>query len=387
MSDRRVDRIWTVFAAAWLSFLGLFISLETVLGDGQVLKSLGLVLLGVTPLVAGTAVLVLNRRRLLRPEWSAWHALGIHVLVGLLFALTTAGLATAVTALFGPLSPELVAMGRGQEFGFRAVSNSFLYVMFVGYLMWFESIRRVQESQRMAASEAVLRAEAEAKAIRAQFNPHFVFNTLHSLMLLVRADPATAERAIEDVATLILYASILQRRDVDVVPLGKELEVARRYVALEKLRLEDRLSVSWAVGPDLGELSCPAFALQTLIENAIKHGLEPRPEGGEITVCIGVEDGRLRIVVEDNGSGAHPADVRRSSGHGLDLLRRRLDARYGEAGSLEWRTAPGEGFTVTVQLPAEPIAAVQALDVIRATEESSPGPPALELVQREEPRR
>jgi hypothetical protein len=275
------DRIfWAVFALSWGAYLGLGVAGYVAELHEPAMVAVGLALVGTAPSAALAFVVALNRRSLLRPEWSLIKTLRVHALVGVLFAASAAGAAMAISAISGLATPRRMDIGPGQEFMFRTVSGVLLYTIFAAVLMWSESIRRVHESHSMVAREAALRAEAEAKAIRAQFNPHFVFNTLHSLMLLVRADPATAERAIEDVATLIRYASILQRTDVDAVPLAKELEVARRYVALEKLRLEDRLCVTWAIDVEPGELTIPAFALQTLIENAIRHGLEPKPKGG-----------------------------------------------------------------------------------------------------------
>jgi len=243
--------------------------------------------------------------------------------------------------------------GKGVAFAYRMVNGAFLYTILAGFLMWAESIRRVHESMSVAAREATLRAQAEAKALRAQFNPHFVFNTLHSLMLLVRADPAAAERAIEDVATLIRHASVLQRQDVDLVPLDKELEVARRYLALERLRLEDRLKVVWTVEMDPADATVPPFALQTLVENAIKHGLEPRAEGGTVSIRAAVDGESLVLTVSDDGEGADPEAVAGAVNHGLHLLGRRLESLYGDKASLSWRTAPGEGFTATVRLPVQ----------------------------------
>jgi sensor histidine kinase YesM len=218
-------------------------------------------------------------------------------------------------------------------------------------MMWSESLRRVQESQALVARESVLRAEAEAKAVRAQFNPHFVFNTLHSLMLLVRADPSAAERAIEDVASLIRYASVLERREQDVVTLGEELEIAKRYIGLESLRLEDRLRVTWEVDPDLDEVPVPPFCLQTLLENAIKHGISPKEAGGTIRVEITRRSGRLIIAVKDNGLGAKADEVQKAEGKGLSLLQRRVETLFGETSSLTWETSPGGGFSAVLSLP------------------------------------
>ncbi len=309
------------------------------------------------------------RRRLFRPGMAFGRLAALNAAVALAYSLVAAFALVSLTEATGITLDEFGDASFGRKVLFLTVSASFLYIVFGGVLLWSESLRHVQESQRLAAREAVLRAEAESKAVRAQFNPHFVFNTLHSLMLLVRADPDAAERAIEDVATLIRYASIVQRRDLDAVPLAKELEVARRYVALERLRLGSRLEVSWRVEVDAAALTVPAFALQTLVENAIKHGIEPMPGGGRVTVGAAVEAGRLVLRVVDEGAGSDPGAVEGRPGHGLDLLRRRLASRYGDEADMEWSTGPGRGFDVRLRIPAEEPASEPALDVIEGRPE------------------
>jgi two-component system LytT family sensor kinase len=227
----------------------------------------------------------------------------------------------------------------------------FLYTIFLVFLMWLDALERVQESRSLVAQEASLRAQAEAKALRAQFNPHFVFNTLHSLMLLVRKDPGTAERAIEDVAGLIRYASTLQRREVDQVPLSKELAFARRYLALEKLRLADRLRVEWDVEDGLDDVLVPAFSLQTLLENSIKHGIAPRAEGGTVRIRAALDAEHFTMLVEDNGLGADDGALADNGGSGLQLLRRRLYTVYGDDATIEWAAPPQGGFRVRIAVP------------------------------------
>ncbi len=343
---------WVRFALAWLAFLLLAVSLElTYEWDGSLVR-VGLAVLGVSPLILTTAVVAFYRRRLLRPDWPTWRMVALHMLIGVVFALVNGCLIWLVTEL--PFAPEsMPELSRAQRFGLASINAGFIYVVFLGALMWSESMTRYQESRALVAREAVLRAQAEAKAIRAQFNPHFVFNTLHSLMLLVRSDPSTAERAIEDVATLIRYASILQRDDVDRVPLAKEVEVARRYLALEELRLAERLRVVWDVPNGVGKMAIPAFSLQTLVENAVKHGLEPTPRGGTIEVVVRLERDVLAVEVRDDGVGSASLD-RAPEGRGLWLLGRRLEVLYGDRASLEWSNGRGSGFSVVFTLPAEP---------------------------------
>lgn len=335
---------------------------------GWVLK---IVLLNFLPLILTTWVVAANRRRLLQPEWGFWRTLAVHKVVGLVFALATAVIAWLMVEVFEvEVSNELEGIAPWVQFLLVVVYSVFVYVMFLGFMMWAESIRRVRASQQAMAREAILRAEAEAKAVRAQFNPHFVFNTLHSLMLLVRADPGAAERAIEDVAALIRYASIVQRKDIDAVALAKELEVARRYLGLERLRLADRLDVVWEVDAEAESLLLPAFALQTLVENAVKHGIEPSEEGGSVRIAIAEREGFLIAQVVDDGMGADPLGVSQE-GHGLELLGRRLSARYGDAGTLSWITGPGEGFAATLRIPAERAPLQAEFDVIPPVRERS----------------
>jgi signal transduction histidine kinase len=355
---------WPGFTVGWLVYVGVIVSFEVAAGASDVGHALLIGLANAGPPALLSAVVATQRHRLLRPEWPISKTLLVHALVGVTYATATALAIGLVATLSGAIPEEMVEAGPWVGFTYRAVSAVFLYAIFFGFLMWAESIRRVQESQRLVAREAVLRARAEATAVRAQFNPHFVFNTLHSLMLLVRADPARAEQAIEDVATLIRYATIVQRRDMDGVPLAKELEVARRYVALEELRLQDRLHVTWRTGTGVEGFMVPAFALQTLVENAIKHGIEPNPGGGRVTIEAVTHGGEVRIRVEDDGCGAERSAVDAEDGHGLDLLRRRLDARYGTRGRLEWTTEPGRGFTAEMRLPAESAVDGADLDVI-----------------------
>ena len=364
-------RFWLGFLAGWLVYFGINVSF--VLMESEPLgRGIVLALLNTVPPMSLSAVVAANRHRLLQPQWSVWRVVGVQLVVGTVFAVSSALLLFGLIEVFGIDVPEFGAMPFGERVFRISIASGFLYIVFAGLMMWAESATRMRESHALAAREAVLRAEVEAKAVRAQFNPHFVFNTLHSLMLLVRADPAAAERAIEDVATLIRYASVVQRRDLDAVPLSKEVEVARRYVALEQLRLEDRLTVTWAIELDAARVSIPAFALQTLVENAVRHGIEPSEAGGSVRIRVVEASGRLEVAVHDDGVGA-PSTLEARDGHGLGLLRRRLANRYGGDASLSWESKPGEGFRALLRLPIETAPDGASLAVIEERETARAG--------------
>jgi signal transduction histidine kinase len=360
---------WGGFAAGWTVYTGLLLTFELSAQPGAFLRPLLMALVNAAPYVGLSAIVAANRDRLLRLEWSPWKTVGVHLGIGVVFAFTSAALVLGIAEATGLRSGEFASEPWAAQVVLVTVTGLFLYLVFLGVLLWSESRHRVRESHEAAAREAVLRAQAEARALRAQFNPHFVFNTLHSLMLLVRSEPSTAERALEDVATLIRYASIIQREDLDAVPLGTEVEVARRYVGLEKLRLSERLTVKWHLDPAALRSAVPPFSVQTLVENAVKHGIEPQVRGGTISVRATESGGTVTIEVADDGGGADTVRVEAATGHGLDLLRRRFESRYGDAGDVRWTSAPDEGFEVTLRLPAETPPASRGLGAIEVRRE------------------
>lgn len=337
---------WVLFAVGWLGWVGIM-AVSAALGEEPVLPAVAST---VGPIVLAVGV-ARWRRVLLQPDAPLLRTVVAHVGYGFLYALGSALISAILVRLIVEpgdtfWNDPLVAL-----VPYLTVVHLILYVVLAGFLMWTESIRQVHESHARLAHEAALRAEAEAKALRAQFNPHFVLNTLHSLMVLVREEPETAERAIEDVGELIRYAACLERCDRDTVPLGEEIEIAKRYLGLERLRLGNRLEVSWEITSEPEPYCVPSFSLQSLLENAIKHGLSPRPEGGTVQIRIGVEDRHLVLSVTDDGMGAEPGAVMGGEGRGLGLLARRLSALYGRGASLTWNTAPGQGFSAEVVIP------------------------------------
>ncbi len=340
---------WVLFAAGSLAYVAILV-VPAGFDNESLLPRL---LCTIAPLSLGYVV-AWRRRDLLRPEASLTRTVGTHLVLGVTYAVLSGAISAGLLRLTATPPDTLWSARPTVLVSFLSLSYLLLYGVLAGFLMWTESINRVQESRAVLAREAVLRARAEAKVLRAQFNPHFVFNTLHSLMLLVRADPNAAEQAIEDVAALIRYASLLDQSGKDTVPLRKEVEMAEKYLALESLRLAERLKVQWDVAADVGRFAVPAFSLQTLVENAVKHGLSPKPAGGTVKIRLGLAGERLALAVEDDGVGAVPGDVTQQEGRGLSLLGQRLAALYGSAASLTWQTAPGAGFSVLLEVPATP---------------------------------
>ena len=180
-----------------------------------------------------------------------------------------------------------------------------------------------------AGAARALQHAAEMRALRAQLDPHLLFNTLHTLLELVRSGDARAEEAIDRFASVARYVSDGRAPGRDLVPLADEWRMTADYASLEQLRLGPRLACCFHLDEGLEAVRIPALSLQPLVENAIRHGIAPRPGPGSIDVTARRRDGRIHIEVRDDGRGAGTGTA--GQGTGLDLVRRRLLTQFGTA--------------------------------------------------------
>jgi LytS/YehU family sensor histidine kinase len=222
--------------------------------------------------------------------------------------------------------------------------GSWLYMVVAGLSYTIRAQRRVR-AQEAAMTEARLMAQhAQLAALRSQVNPHFLFNALHSVGALVSVDPGRADRAIERLGDLLRYALHAS----DEVPFADEWQFTLDYLAFEELRLGERLRISTHVDQDAADVSVPPLILQPLVENAVRHGIADRPEGGSLDLRAVVEGKRLIVTIVDDGPAAAGE---RPAGLGLATVRRRLSALYGEAAALHVRTNE-PGWWVSLDIPA-----------------------------------
>jgi len=190
-------------------------------------------------------------------------------------------------------------------------------------------------------------AQSRVRALQARIRPHFLFNSMNTIASLTRSDPRLAEQAIADLSDLF-RASLREHRER--IPLAHEIEIARAYERVERLRLGDRLAVDWQVDDLPMDAQVPALILQPLLENAVYHGIEPLEKGGAIRVA-GRRDGRHAVLTIDNPVA--PRVVARRAGHriGLDNVRQRLELMFHGEAEVEVIEAP-ERFVVTLRFPA-----------------------------------
>jgi signal transduction histidine kinase len=194
-----------------------------------------------------------------------------------------------------------------------------------------------------------LTARAQMRALQAQINPHFLFNTLNVLAGLIHSDPRKAERVTIELADIFRYA--LESTRLEWVTLDDELQFLQSYLEIEKARFDERLAYSIDVDERLRSSKIPPMILQPLVENAVKHGIGAKLEGGEIRIGAGEEGNRLSLFVEDTGMGLQAVSRQRGAGIGLANVRQRLKHLYGEEASLRLESIEPSGTLVVVALP------------------------------------
>lgn len=224
-------------------------------------------------------------------------------------------------------------------------------VVFFGWqLLYFgaHAWRRAREAERRAWQFEAAARGAELGRLKAQLNPHFLFNCLNGLRSLIAEDPERARQMVTRLASVLRYA--LSASAEETAELGRELEAVRDYLALEGVRLEGRLRVRFDVEPRCEAVPVPTMLVQLLVENAVKHGVAKRPEGGEVSLSARREGASLRIEVQ-NPLGVAPSLDAEGAGLGLANAEERLRLLFGDAASLDLRPSPPGQMRAEVRLP------------------------------------
>jgi len=226
------------------------------------------------------------------------------------------------------------------------------YAIIIAVISATRYYRSTQEARVLTAELERQLASAQLSALRMQLHPHFLFNALNSAAMLALTDPARAHRVLVELADL--FRLTLSASSVAEVPLRSELDFLDRYLGIERIRFEDRLSVTLDVGDGTDDLLVPSLILQPLVENSIRHGLGQKRDGLHLLIRSRVRDGRLVLEVHDDGGGlpVAPGD-RPAFGVGLTNVERRLAAANGAATPIEFDgngSRPG-GLVVRLKLP------------------------------------
>lgn len=351
----KVALAWLPFLAAWVFFIMTYTGGEVSPADAL---ASGTVSVG-TAAVLGFFVWRFTGR-LAWPDGLSVRFYAVHLAAGVLFAAVWILVGGTIQIVRNGLDPVAFFQESQRVLGWQLLMGLWIYggVAAVSYTL--RTRERLRQQERIAARAEALAAEARLRALRAQLNPHFLFNALHSVSFLVQEDPEEAESAIDQLGGLLRYA--LDEGDSEDVLLMEEWAFTSAYLDLESIRFGPRLRVDVDIDPEAMSCSVPPFSVQPLVENAVRHGIDPRPEGGLIRVRAEVDGARLRVTVVDDGPGVDPGALAGSERHGLGDLTDRLRALYGDEAALRIESAPGRGFTATLDVPAAPRADVDVPD-------------------------
>ncbi|HTE90623.1 MAG TPA: histidine kinase, partial [Terriglobales bacterium] len=286
----------------------------------------------------------IERRRLLRN-------VGLHLLACLLMVGASRATFRAVARL-SPSPQRSEAPGAfGLFLALRAALDVLVYWSLVGVCQAIRNFRSSQERERRAAELEARLTSAKLQALRMQINPHFLFNTLNSIAALVYVNPRAADEMLGDLSELLRRS--LDSMEEQEVPLAQELEFIGAYLSIEQKRFGERLRLEQSVPDEVMKALVPALILQPLVENAIRHGIEPQRSPGLISIEAKQEDRHLHLIVRDNGRGLAGADLNSSVRRGIGLAnsQARLQGLYGQDQSFSFGRAEPQGCRVDIHLP------------------------------------
>ncbi|HKP85722.1 MAG TPA: histidine kinase [Blastocatellia bacterium] len=351
---------WAVIFGAW-TLVGLFMASQDYVRNlraGRTIEWAKLLFLLELPFAylwaLFTPLLVRLARRfpLERGRWLG-NAL-IHLSVSLLLSVVTmVGFTTVNAFLFVPEAERQFSLPRL----LASIYNYFDYYILIYWLILMVShaltyYTRYREGELRASRLQAQLAQAELQALKMQLQPHFLFNTLHSISALQLRDIEAANKMIARLGDFLRLT--LDNSGAQEVTLQKELEFLKCYLEIEGIRFQDRLTVKMEVEPQALDARVPNLILQPIVENAIKHGIAPRAAPGRIAIRVRRASDQLEIEVEDNGRGLRAngrAGRKVKEGVGLSNTRARLEQLYGSSYRLELADAKEGGLRVRLEIP------------------------------------
>jgi two-component system LytT family sensor kinase len=274
----------------------------------------------------------------------------LHVIYSVLFSFAFMGLRAGIGEIQNWIHP-----GAGLPFarGFSLLTKTFQYNIWVYWVILsvchaFDYYQKFHERELRASELEKRLAQAKLQALQSQMNPHFLFNTLHTISALMHKDVEAADRMVMKLSDLLRLA--LDNTETHEVPLTQELDFLKRYLEIEQTRFRDRLKVEMEIAPDTLRARVPNLVLQPLVENAIRHGIERHARPGRIVLRAERRNGLLELQVQDNGNGL-PAEGAKREGIGLSNTRSRLEQLYGANQKFELQNVQTGGLLARVVIP------------------------------------
>ena len=342
--------LWT------LVYLGLLFAQGEVLVDGKAINRQPMLQDIVLILAINGIGLLLTHAFRAYLRWRDWLRLSLRALMLRIMAAALV-LGTFWTAVSWPLvlfyerqAEQTVQISHTTLALYNVFSSSVLMLVWLALYVCYHIFERYRWSEIARWQLQSMAKEAELRALKSQVNPHFIFNSLNSLRALIDENPVQARDAVTRLANLLRYS--LKAGQLETVPLEDELRVVDDYLALEQVRHEDRLRVRIAVTPDAASAPVPPMLVQTLVENAVKYGIAPRRDGGEVSIDARCVSGRLHLRIANPGT----LDAKGSStGLGLRNAAERLRLIFGERARLQVAADPSGLVVAAVEMPLVPV--------------------------------
>jgi two-component system, LytTR family, sensor kinase len=282
-----------------------------------------------------------------------WRNLLWHLLFATVFAVVITSAFQIINHFVNVADRPYTPWATLQWIIYNSSENYGIYGLLLALHTAFRYHRRSREGELRASQLETQLSQAQLQALKMQLQPHFLFNTLHSISALVHKDPDCADRMIARLGDFLRLT--LENSGAQEVSLQKELEFLKCYLEIERVRFRDRLTTRMDIDSQALDTPVPNLILQPIVENALRHGIAPRSAPGRIEISAKRDNGSLRIQVRDNGPGL-PAiskpNGRFREGLGLANTRARLAQLYGGSHRLELANDPAGGLVVTLEIPA-----------------------------------
>ena len=295
-----------------------------------------------------------RRDRLAR---STWTHLGLALMIAVVIEVLWLQISFLIQSYLEPEALARMQNNRAEVYSVavlsRLLGDAFIYAAVLGVATTLGYHRQFRERELRAAQLEAQLALAQVQALKMQVHPHFLFNTLHAVTVLIREDPAGATRVVTRLGDLLRLT--LSRATTAQVSFRRELEILTLYLEIERTRFQDRLEIAYDVQPNTLGALVPDLILQPLVENAIRHGVSPNPGTGRIEVRS-LRDGHwLTLEIRDNGAGLAEGHGR-PEGIGLTTTRARLERLYGPQQELTLENLPAGGCVARIRIPYQPAA-------------------------------
>lgn len=353
-SNPRLQRLWLIIPAACVVpaildavqtyMQGRLLGARYVNGAQVIFSGIEWLFLGaLTPITYYLAKRFPIRRQTLR------RTVAIHIVGSLLLCVGWASAGVALRYVLGIVDAKHLA-GNFASWVLTSIPWSvFMYFAMLGSMYAFIYFSEARQREAQAARLAAQLAESRLGALRMQLNPHFLFNSLNAIGVLVRDQNTTAASRMLELLGDVLH-TVLRSEARHEVTLDEEIRFLEQYLAIEQVRFSDRLRVSWSIDAAIRRALVPGFVLQPLVENALRHGIAKVVDEGIIAIAARREGNTLALTVSDNGPGL-PTGSTQGSGVGISNTRERLQTMFGSTASLVIAPRAGGGVVATIRIP------------------------------------